>query len=284
MRRELNLNIEFFTTFIRISHAIYKIGEGEDLKRFIFAIVVTLFMLSMLLTLNINAVQAQDDYVVKIGEDKIFTSCNFHNTETAAAPYHPSQGSPSIMEATSNDQLTTAHILANAYQEGYSKGLVGVAFAVEANTDGQEAMLADVSITFDYSLNVDFQVPPPSENGGGSANAEVYGSIAGNQEMVDQINFVHYSDSADVSSTKTLTRRILLQAGNIYSVFANIYSSGDVYIGGYANSQSSAMVTEVRVTFVDLNVVPETPLGTAIGLSVMLLALSLFLGAHIRKR
>ena len=86
MRRELNLNIEFFTTFIRISHAIYKIGEGEDLKRFIFAIVVTLFMLSMLLTLNINAVQAQDDYVVKIGEDKIFTSCNFHNTETAAAP------------------------------------------------------------------------------------------------------------------------------------------------------------------------------------------------------
>jgi hypothetical protein len=257
-----------------------KLSERDwHLKKFIFGAFIILFILIPLIVFNTNSAWAQEeDYVVTVGEGRVFTSCNLHNTETIPALYHPTQGNPSIMVATSDDQLASTHILANAYQEGSSQGWVGVVFAVEENEYGGQAMLADVSITFDYSLNVDFQVPPPSESGGGSAGAAVGGTIAGNFEAVDQISFVHNSDSASRSGTETLTQRLLLQAGNNYVVFLNVNSYGDVYIGGYADSQCSATVTEVRVKFFNLNVIPEVPLGTAVGLSSMMVALSLLLG------
>lgn len=215
-----------------------------------------MFLMLLVAVFCVPSIFAQENFIVTIGQNKVFTTTNIHDTETGAGSNHQWRDMPSIIDANSAGQEASTHILAEIYQEGFAKSWVGVNFTVVANKDGKETQEANISIKFDYRLSADFQVPPPSEGGGGSVDAIISGLIAEKHYTVYRINFVHYSNKGQKSGNETLMHRLNLEAGQDYEVLTHIYSHGGVWISGYADSQAYVCVQEIRIEFEDVTPPP----------------------------
>ncbi len=189
------------------------------------------------------------DFNVMLGQDKTFTDYNYYFTETKAAPYHPEKGAPTILDATAAGQTAIAHVFAQTNQEGYAVAGVGVNFLAQEGLGGLQELEADITITLNYELGVDFQVPDPSVGGGGSADSIVYGIKIDDRVLLDRINFIHYSNFDARNGDRTLSFKGTFHAGETYTVFSDVYAFADIYGGGYADSLARTTIEEIKITF-----------------------------------
>jgi hypothetical protein len=180
-------------------------------------------------------------FIVTIGENKVFTTFNVDRISGTA---------------NSDGQNASSYVKAGPYQSGISEAWAGVRFQVVESPNGLTTADAIVSITFKYKLKVDFNVLSPTEGGGGSADARLYGWIANYKKELDYINFIHSSNFDEKSGTITFTHRlsdsptwINLYAGQTYEVTADIYTHADVYKGYDALSYAEVTLQKVTIDF-----------------------------------
>ncbi len=184
------------------------LGLGIENLRYCLVIISYLIIL-LIITLDVTIVSAEETLKVTIGQDTIFTTCNFHNYETAVAPFHPGKLPPNILNAYAKEQQAFCEVKATTNQEGTAKAWVGVFFSVETNTEGKQSQEAEVSITIDYCVAADFNVALPQYGGGGSTHARCEAFIDGALVDREEIPFAHYSNHDLKSEIKTVTRKIL---------------------------------------------------------------------------
>jgi hypothetical protein len=191
------------------------------------------------------------DQVVTIGQNKTFSIYGVNiPTETGIdTPGTGEQGTPTILDANSDGRKATAHVLAQTYQDGFARATAGVDFTVAPDGHGTRAMDATITMVLSYKVKVDFQVPPPSAGGGGSADAYVYSILPGDQRTIDGAGFVHDSDTYQNDGTTIVTTEAVLQAGQRYSVLAQVYAHAGAYIGGYGDSLAEVSITQVSIRF-----------------------------------
>ena len=195
----------------------------------------------LVIMLNTAPVSAEEDFTVTLGQSKTFTVFNVDRTTGTA---------------TSDGQNASAYVQAGPYQSGISQAWAGVSFLVLPGSEGQTVSDAEITLVFDYKISVDFNVLPPTEGGGGSADAWVYGWIANYKKAFDYINFIHYSGNDEKSGTITFTHRLSesptwthLYAGQTYEVTADIYTHADVYKNYEALSNGEVTLQEVQISF-----------------------------------
>jgi hypothetical protein len=104
-------------------------------------------------------------------------------------------------------------------------------------------------MTLNYTLDVDFNVLPPSQHGGGSVDAIIYSQMIGPPQTIKRINFWDNSNSSQISERVTLTRTVSFNAGDTNEIVAHGYAYGDVYIGNYANTSVEVTIEEIKITF-----------------------------------
>lgn len=120
-------------------------------------------ILSLLLFLIITssfftAVSAQEDFIVTIGEDKIFNIYNIYET-SPLEQYHTDQGYPDVYEIRSEGQEAYVHIKSGAHQDGHAYAKMGLNINFQ---DPYEVgpMPVTISISYRYSVELGFNVPP----------------------------------------------------------------------------------------------------------------------------
>jgi hypothetical protein len=190
-------------------------------------------------------VLAEEALRVIIGQDSVFETCNWHDKKTEVAPYHPGKLPPTTLYSDSSGQIAVSQVIAGSNQEGIAGAWVGFNFSVAANEDGEQAREAEISITVQFDAAADFNVDT-----GGSTQARILTEIAGNLDDVVMINFVQNSDKDARSGSKTITRKVLLEAGKGYVVYAHSFAMADIYETGTANTQCSVSIQDVKVKFV----------------------------------
>lgn len=190
---------------------------------------------------------AAESFVVTLGEKMIFSSCNLSGKSGTAE---------------SDGQNATATASAGPHEQLTSQAFGGVRFDVIEGPGGISVSDATISITMDYRLKVDFDVLPPAQNGGGSADVWLYAWIHNLKEDVAHIAFIHTADRDEQDGTITFTHRLgdaptwtHLYAGQTYEVKAELYTHADVNIGHEADTFGSFTVKEVKIDFVP----PERP-------------------------
>jgi Tol biopolymer transport system component len=175
---------------------------------------------------------AQENYTVTIGENKFITLSNNSIEAEASSSVGP-------------------------YDSNIEDQAAGIQFSVMQSPEGLTSADATISVTLTYDLLVDFNVVPPSEGGGGSADAWVYVWIAGYKIPVASIVVLHNSSTQDPPSiTTTITQRLSaaplfenLVAGQSYEVKVDAYSHAQVYVGNYATAYAKATLNEVVIIF-----------------------------------
>ena len=194
--------------------------------------------------LGVTPVSAEETLKVILGQDRVFETCNWHDQKTEVAPYHPGKLAPTTLYSNSSGQIAISQVIAGPNQEGTASAWVGVIFSVEANDAGEQAREAEISITAQYDATANLNVGT-----GGSTQARVLTEIAGNFDDLTMINFGNSNHDA-TSGTKTITHKILLEAGKGYVVYAHSFVEADIYDIGTATSQCSVSIQDVKVKFI----------------------------------
>lgn len=211
-------------------------------------------MILILLTVNTSKCLADELFDVVLGQDTVFS---YGNITDASG------------DAVSNGSSAYAQVSAGPYSSGISTAKAGVRFRVVEGPEGLDYALANISITFTYNIVVDFfDILPPTEGGGGSADASVSAYVGGagaDMELVSHISFTHYANYDEDSGTRTVVgENNGLYAGNLVDVNTELYAHADVYKGNYALARADTQLIEVRIHFITpvdakFSISPETP-------------------------
>gem|GEM_PF-6234611 len=194
---------------------------------------------------------ARENFVVALGQDKTF---NGYNIDQVAGV------------GESDTQNALARLQLGTQQVASAQAMAGARFQVYQGEVANTYMDAMVSLTVTYRLKVDFDVLPPSEKGGGSANARIYGWICGYKKELDAISFVHDSGADERSGTVTFTQQLSqsplwthLHDGRTYEVMAEVHVTGDVNAGYTALSHAEVTVDNVTIDFNEDDIQPPPP-------------------------
>ncbi len=192
---------------------------------------------------------AGEDFAVTLNVNKSFTSFNYSQV---------------IGTGSSDGQKAISYVNAGPYENGRSRSWAGVLFDVEESPSGTHSFLdAVISITFSYKLKVDFDVLPPSQNGGGSADARIYAWIRNDTDgiihekrEIDNIVFIHDKNYEEKTGTHTFSHRLSnspswthLHVGKKYEVSIELYTHADVYIGHDAVAYAEVTIEEIKIEF-----------------------------------
>lgn len=154
-------------------------------------------------------------------------------------------------DADSNGTNAYARVIADPYTSSISQADCGLDFKIAGYENGPNSCLANLTFEFDYSIIVDFSVLPPSELGGGSADAMINAYFFG-EHYYDRINFIHNSGTDQSGKTVVLKTQapVSLQAGSAtMSAGISLYAHADVYIGYSALAYASANLKKVEIDF-----------------------------------
>lgn len=214
----------------------------------VFILITFLFCLSDIGHATVNK-EVGDDLAVTLNVNKTFTSFNHsHVTGTGS----------------SDGRKAVSYVSAGPYEEGRSRAQAGVLFDVHDSPLGTPSFLdAVISVTFSYKLKVDFDVLPPSQRGGGSADARLYAWIRNDTDGIihekkelENIVFIHDKNFEEKTGKHTFSHRLTnapswthLHVGKRYEVSIELYTHADVYIGNEALAYAEVTIEEIRVEF-----------------------------------
>lgn len=190
-----------------------------------------------------------DDFAVTLNVNKSFTSFNYsHVTGTGS----------------SDSRKAVSYVNAGPYEEGRSQAKAGVLFDVKESPTGIPSFLdAVVSVTFSYKIKVDFDVLPPSQMGGGSADARIYAWIRNDtdgiiheKKEIENIVFIHNKNSEEKTGRHTFSHRLTdspswthLHVGKRYEVSLELYTHAGVYIGHEALAYAEVVIEKIDIEF-----------------------------------
>jgi hypothetical protein len=180
-------------------------------------------------------------FSVILGENTVFHSFNVDRTAGTGS---------------SDGENAISYVDVGPEQKSVSQAWAGVEFYVNKSPTGNVMAEAVISITFSYKLDVDFDVLPKSEYGGGSADARIYGWIANQKKELDNIVFIHDKDTAVKTGAMTFTHNLIdaptwthLYASKFYEVTTELYTHAQVYTGNSALAKAEVTVTEIKIEF-----------------------------------
>jgi len=224
-------------------------------------------VLFILFTLLIHGAitSAQEDFVVKIGEDTTFTACNYWTTSelkdcsTCPGCIVEHHTCPSTYEADASANTGWANVTAEYYECGYKEAVVGITFTVQPGIINQPTT-ATVTVQYSWEVSATLDVPPPEKEGGGSAHAFVYrtnlvtsSSFPTSPEQVgvkiDHKGFVHQGETDSSEGSDTYSTTILLSPGEKYGIFFRAYAWADAHISGVASAYAKITMEKVSVLF-----------------------------------
>ena len=184
---------------------------------------------------------AGESFIVTLGQNKVFRAYNVEQTSGTGQ---------------SDGQNAVSYVQVGQYEDKSSEVWTGVQFLVVENPDGTSYMDATISITLSYRLKVDFNVLPPDEGGGGSADARIYAWTCGLKTELDSIVFKHDKNDAEKSGTVTFAHRLAdapmythLHAGNTYEITADLFTHAEVFKGLEALAYGEVTVKEIKILF-----------------------------------
>jgi hypothetical protein len=126
-------------------------------------------LIILLSAFNVSQVIAQEDFVVIIGEDKVFTEYNYHDAWFEDDPNNPEPW-PEQREAYSEGNAAYVSLSANPGHAGVAQASVGVEFQWDLGQYAWEEVKDwPVNVTIDFS----YQIEAYWVEGNGSANAGV---------------------------------------------------------------------------------------------------------------
>lgn len=207
-------------------------------------------------SLRHSALQA-DGPVVNLGETITFTGADYNIHSTG--PSGTNSGYPDVLTATSAGDTATSHTVAHRYQGGHIFAEIGSEFRVE-DPLGVGSSSGSVTIELDYNLAVHFNVPSPDDGGGGSADASLlvtFSNIATGEsvQIVNQrIQFIHNSGNQEIADSNFRIEIPLtdIKVTDAYTLEALLYTEGDVYISGEANSFCGITIRSVTFAFLSV--------------------------------
>ncbi|MDY6950627.1 MAG: PKD domain-containing protein [Thermodesulfobacteriota bacterium] len=209
-----------------------------------------------------STVCAEEDFIVTIGENKVFTAYNYDYTRIW-------NQYGSIIETSTDGQTASAHVFCDdgeptTCQEGRAFIGAGVTFQTREGPGQKTYADATISITFSYATEVDFKPEL------GSANVwidlrpsyveEVEWILCGQSVLIGAIQFHEESGHDSKNDTVTLISNYPLFAGRTYGITANPYI-GLHACGDGAEARAEVTIHEIKVLFTPENEEPHRPIA-----------------------
>lgn len=196
----------------------------------------------------IENVWAAGPFDITIGQDVVFTEGNIKLSSG---------------DASSDGTFAYARVEAGPYTSGKSDAYIGFSLDVLENDEALTSMVAEVTVSYRYSIDVDFlDIVPMQEGGGGSADIQL--AVGAIDALYRNPNFVSVPNSYVESDTVSNTTRCVLNAGDTLSYSFDLDAHAEVFKGNYARAYVEVEIIEVKIDFISdlvavITTIPETP-------------------------
>lgn len=210
--------------------------------------ILTVIVIALCLVCARNGLTA-GPFDITIGQDTVFTEGNIKLSSG---------------DAFSDGTFAFARVEAGPYTSGRSDASIGFSLNVIQNAEALTSMFAEVTVSYRYSIDVDFlDIIPMGEGGGGSADIQLVANAI--DPLFRTVNFVHHPNSYVESDTVSTTATFILNAGGLgLSYSFDLDAHADVYKGNFARAYVEVEIIEVKIDFIEdimavITTTPETP-------------------------
>ena len=203
------------------------------------------FLVFVFSFISMKDVLATGPFDITIGQDTVFTEGNLKLSSG---------------DASSDGTFAFARVEAGPNTNEKSDAYIGFSLGVVENAEALTSMAAKITVTYRYSLTVDFMdIIPWTEGGGGSADVQLV--VAAIDPLSFDVNFVTVPDYYEESDTVTATTTQILNAGDVLSYSFDLDAHAQVYEGNFARAYVEVEIIEVNIDFIEdiLAVITMTP-------------------------
>lgn len=193
-----------------------------------------------------SSAELDEEFTVFVGQDKVFTECNYHAAWFMDDPNSPLPW-PEEREASSEGNRAYSHLAATPGHAGQALAFVGVEFLWNTSPhDWEDVITWPVNVTIDLSYNIDAYW-----DGNGSANA--WAQVADTGTIIDWIGYQYPprlpgNRSDVVSKTYSYT---IGELGGLIHILAQCQAGLSAEGTGTHTSSSEVQINSIKIEFIN---------------------------------